>query len=253
MEFFCWSVELFGLVKDHQIANRQIIPIERTVIQGVENFTVFGAREWNHFYGAVGEQPEYPEGIADILNGLCPYTGESVKDAYALVLIPQTVNEMPLTLNNLSDLIQQPLNNGHPANYEWYDTVPEQLRQSPSGQSYWALVRKSVLQNTINIPYAQQVELVNQHASAGFEPPKALEMVVCIMMEPVVSGHKLFSDDPLTYTRCVDRVQVRNQNAQYIISVGGFGRSGLNISFVILDQNYTHETEGMSVMRKFVV
>ena len=65
---------------------------------------VFGAAEWNKYFGDVGVEPPLPD---DIVQRLSELSANNV-----LVLIPATVNGQPLTLTTVGELVQKPLQ-GH--------------------------------------------------------------------------------------------------------------------------------------------
>ena len=61
---------------------------------------VFGASEWNKYFGDVGAEPSLPD---DIVQRLPELSKNNV-----LVLVPATVNGKPLTLKTLGELVQNP-------------------------------------------------------------------------------------------------------------------------------------------------
>jgi hypothetical protein len=57
----------------------------------------FTKKDWNNF-GDIGEEPPLPKGIINILKGPCPFSpGKTVGETHRLVLIPETMNDKPLT------------------------------------------------------------------------------------------------------------------------------------------------------------
>lgn len=73
----------------------------------VEQFA-FGPKDWNRYFGDVGESPPLPPDIMDILKSPCPYwEGKSVANTHLLVLIPKTVNGSLFTLNLLGEMIKE--------------------------------------------------------------------------------------------------------------------------------------------------
>ena len=69
-------------------------------------YCVIGKAELEKFLGEVGEEPPYPSKIKEILRSPCPYwSGCKVEQTHILVLIPETINGIPLTLKHLMDLL----------------------------------------------------------------------------------------------------------------------------------------------------
>ncbi len=90
---------------------------------------------------------------------------------------------------------------------------------------------------------AQQkmVAVLSQNANVNCEIPTALEAAVSILTHHVRSGERLFSRDPVTYTRCLDMYE----DCQVV--VGGFAPSGLLVSC----RNYDSDDIGVAALRKF--
>jgi hypothetical protein len=76
--------------------------------------------------------------------------------------------------------------------------------------------------------YGDQSKLVetwSQKTGIPYQIPGTLEAAVCILLEHVQSGTRLYSDSPRTYIRCHERV------AWFRMAVGGFGAAGLRVSY----------------------
>ena len=183
----------------------------------------FGKAKWATYFGDSGVEPPLPPNIHQILQSPCPFwPGKKVEETHLLVLIPQTVNGKPLTLDYLEQLIQKPLGGGHATKYEYYyKPVKQEHGAKPAGQSHWVLMTTDVIPTSKNKPYAQQQELVRKYAH--YQVPQTLEATTCILMEQVKEGRRLYPRDPWTYTRC------QEQTAGYQNGVGGFGPSGLDV------------------------
>jgi len=184
----------------------------------------FGKAEWERYFGEVGEQPPLPADIGEILSGPCPYwEGRRVEDTHMLVLIPETVNGAPLTLNSLKELIQRPLEGGHNTDYRCYeDNIKNELGDQGASHSYWALMTKDVLPNSRNKTFSEQQALIQ----GPYVVPGALEAATAILMHHAKGGEKLYPQNPNTYTRCQEKVS----NNLYRVLVGSFGPAGLDVS-----------------------
>ena len=165
---------------------------------------------WARYFGAVDSSPSPPSGIDQILNSPCPFwEGKQVRDTHLLVLIPSYVAGQPLTLDYLGQLIQRPQGGGHATKYDFYPSYTRSAigGQSPSS-SYWVLMTRDVLPGSRWESYQEQCALVADHAKRtglGYEVPGALEAAVVMLLHHVRSGERLYSDSPLTWTRCRDK------------------------------------------------
>jgi hypothetical protein len=209
----------------------------------------FGAKAWSRYFGEVSMEPFLPSDIDAILRGPCPFwAGKSVKDTHLLALIPSRVAGKPFSLNLLGELIEHPKGGGHPTQYDCYDLdVQAALGAQSAGGSYWVLMTRQVLQGSKSKNYASQKALIAAHSSENGLPyklPGALEAVTVILSHYVRTGERLYSDSPLTYTRCQELVY-----NQYPVSVGGFASGGLLIHNYYSDF-YDYDV-GVASLRKF--
>ena len=208
----------------------------------------FGKADWEKYFGPIDAEPPLPPDIDKILQGPCPiWEGKRVQDTHLLTLIPTTVNGRPLTLDSLSELIERPQGGGHATKYGYYsDYVKKELgSQSPSKAS-WALMTKDVIPNSRNKGYKDQKKLVRSLSSRiglPYELPKAFEAAVSILMHHVKRGERLYTDSPLTWTRCQESVNER----RWSVAIGGFAAGGLNVSYGVIG----YGTHGVGVLRKF--
>ncbi len=203
----------------------------------------FGKAKWEKYFGDVGVEPPITQEIVEILKSPCPYWGgKRVEETHMLVLIPQTVNGRPLTLNALQELAQHPIGAGFATQYRNYN---DHVRQEHGGQtvskSYWALITKDVLPNSRNKNYAEQQALIK----GPYTVPGALEIATGILMHHVQTGEKLYPDSPNTYTRCLEQVC----GNQYRVLVGSFGSSGLCLDLSFGDGRSGYF--GLGGVRKF--
>ncbi|MBA3604031.1 MAG: hypothetical protein H0W50_10440 [Parachlamydiaceae bacterium] len=128
--------------------------------------------------------------------------------------------------------------------YGSVQVVIDELKM-PNDKSYWALMSKDVLNGSRNKSFKKQQKMVSElskKASVQCEVPKALEAVVSILTHQVRSGVRLFSDNPVTYTRCLEEL------ADFQVLVGGFAPSGLRVPYLL---SYANPCFGVAVLRKF--
>ena len=100
---------------------------------------------------------------------------------------------------------------------------------------------KDVIPGSRGKSYAEQQCLV-AGLVGGYAVPLLLDAAVCILLEHVETGVRLFSDDPSTYTRCQEQVEGRWQ-----VVVGGFASAGLIVNPHIYNLDYP----GIAAARKF--
>ncbi len=200
----------------------------------------FGKALWATHFGDIGIEPPLPPNIHTILESPCPFwPGKKIKETHLLTLIPATINGAPLTLNKLEELIQNP-QQGHKAEYRYYNRdIKNEHGTTPVNQAYWVLMSRDVIPESRRKSYADQQQLVAQHPH--YQVPQAIEAAVCILMEFVVSGVRLYGHRPLTYTRCEQSFQ------GYQLIVGGLDAVGLIVYSAYVDNDYT----GVGALRKF--
>ena len=190
-----------------------------------ENFA-FGPKDWNRYFGDVGEAPPLPPDIMGILRSPCPYwEGRIIANTHLLVLIPQTVNGQPFTLDLLGEIIKAPKGGGHSAKYYRASFVLNELGDRGITSSYWALITKDVIPNSRSKTYTEQQALLED----PYAVPGALEIATGILMHYTQTVERLYSDNTNTFTRCQETT---NNNSRVV--VGSFGPSGLNVFDVLI-------------------
>ena len=178
---------------------------------------VYGKEAWETHFGAVGEVPPLPQDIEKILSSPCPFwPNKTVQETHLLVLIPETVNGKPLTLNLLQELIKAP-KSGNKTEYRYYDKyVEEELGEQKAPASHWVLLTNDVIPGSRNKSYSAQKELMSKY------PPytlgNALDITAALLIHHVKTGGRLYTDNPNTYARCLERV---NSN-QWPVAIGYF-------------------------------
>ena len=214
-------------------------------------FQAFGREKWMQYFGKIGEEPPLPPDIHQILQGSCPfYPGKTVQETHMLVLIPATVNGALFTLDTLEQLIQHP-KQGYATKYEYYEKeIKKALGNQSPPKSYWVLMTKDVLPNSISKSFVDQCALVEncaQRARVPYQVPTILESATSILLEHVQTGTRLYSCEPWIYTRCQEKVENGWNVAGYQRAVGGFGPGGLNV----VGNNVGFVSMGVASLRKF--
>lgn len=151
--------------------------------------TVFGKAEWEKYIGDVGKEPLLPQNIIKFL--------KKNLDTYILVLVPKTVDGIPLSLNSLGEFVQKP-KQGHATTYRYFaPSVRELHGATPNTRSHWIVLSKDLLPFSQEIDYEDQEELVAEHSKTSgimFTVPTLLDVAVCIFMEYIRSKTRLYSE-----------------------------------------------------------
>ncbi len=184
---------------------------------------VFGKKQWETYFGEIGKEPPLPKDIYEILNSPCPiFLGKKVRETHMLVLIPETVNGKPLNLTTLEELVKAP-KEGHATQYS-DDISGEILNDEHANQatakSHWALMTMDVIPESRNKSYSDQHDLITELAKQtgiNYEVPNVLDVAICILMHYIGDGKRLFTDDPLTCTRCQENVQGSQLNCWLLL------------------------------------
>jgi len=209
----------------------------------------FGKKEWETYLGKIGEEPPLPENIEEILNSPCPFykpsglsgwfnTPPKVKDTHVLVLIPETVNGKPLSLNHLNDCIPNRETKFCALSVDdWSDVqiaLGEILNVNVT-KSYWVLVSKETFTRS-NVP-AQMDESIKNYKD--YEIPRAIEVVTCILAAFFTTQTHLFNNSG-NFTHCCDPFKYR-------ICVGSLPPRGIFLNHMEFDEN----KNGCVAVRRF--
>jgi hypothetical protein len=191
-----------------------------------------GEVEWKHYFGDVGSIPNLPSNINAVLGSPCPFwPGKKVRDTHLLVLMPASVEDAPLTLNLLEELIQRPKHSSHKTEHQYYDDATKaQLGEKSPDRPYWLLITRDVLRDSRGKSYTAQKDLVARCAKKiqqPYELPGALEAATAVLIHHARTGERLFGDGPWTYTRCQELVDYGSY--KYPVVVGGFMSSGFSV------------------------
>jgi hypothetical protein len=164
-------------------------------------------------------------------------------DCLMLVRLPKTLNG-GLTITSLGKLAKKYFPESD-SGYEYIlNAIAQEHGDKSIDKSNWVLMTKNVLPESRGKSYDVQQRIVADLAKKSlisYEVPEILESAVCILSQYFGSTIRLFSYDPLTYTRCKDEVQ-GNQTV-----VGGFAPDGLDVHNYLFD----NDSIGVAALRKF--
>jgi hypothetical protein len=184
------------------------------------------------------EMLSLPKNIAEELR-YSAFPGKSIRETHVLVRMPKG-----LTIKKLGKLAKKYFpSNIHGYRYTWQGVI-DKLADKSINESVWLLMTKDVLLGSRNKTYNQQKVIVDELAKTtgvDYQIPTILEAATCILAEYSRSKNRLFSDNPLIYTRCRDNIQ------NYQMAVGGFYSSGLRI----IDNYFEKKFIGIAILRKF--
>ena len=182
---------------------------------------VFGKKDWEKYFGDIGEEPPLPYSIEDILNEPCSFWPDrKVKETHLLVLIPNTVNGKPFTINYLQKLIQEP-KSGFATTYDYYRYAISKPLEHKSYRSHWALMTNDIIPRSRNA-FRQWNWFIADHSAKTGIPcklPHELDVATCILTYYVRTGERLYS----CTTTCTKDVDERGSR----LSVGYFSNKGL--------------------------
>jgi hypothetical protein len=231
------SAEVQTLPKAQAAATIASPPIEKPVVLPL---TPLGKKAWETYFGEVGAEPPLPPDIKQILKAPCPFVdGKKVFETHLLVLVPQTHNGLPLTLKTLRNLVKKPLT-GSATQYSGFDLGQYTDRAAPP--SHWVLLTRDVIEGSRNKSYQDQQAFLHKKGHGVYAVPTLLDATVCIFMEYVCTGTRLYPAYPFTFTRCQERFSDDLQ-----LGVGGYSKSGLEVGMI----DCFNERSGVGGSRKF--
>lgn len=216
------------------------LPLETHLIQSVELNKIqkesaipemaFGKAKWEEYFGDIGVEPPLPSNIEQILNKPCPYwPSKKVRETHLLVLFPEKINEKPLTLFLMQQLAKNPKRKGHVPSYNNSLNVKENndiLKiNSHSLPSYWALITKDTIPNSLIKSYYQQKSLLKK----DYFVPSALELTIGLLTYYVENGKW----EQSCITRCKDIIQ-----EDYHVLVGPYNNSWPHYEVTLVFGNY---------------
>ncbi|MBA3816526.1 MAG: hypothetical protein H0X29_08425, partial [Parachlamydiaceae bacterium] len=218
--------------------------ISKMVVDYLEEYPSFGESEWTALCERVDPAPPLPHDFSDIWNGPCPiYSGKKISETHMLVYIPATVDGKPFTLKKLGEIAKRFFPQNDSGYSHIWSGINDELGDK-SIKSRWVLMTKDVLPGSRNKSYAEQQKTVDRLAkkSLVYKVPGTLEAATCILVQYFFdSKTRLFNDEPLTYTRCKEKVR------GYQTVVGGFAPAGLDV----FRSHSDYDSIGVAALRKF--
>ena len=210
----------------------------------------FGKKEWEKYFGDIGLEPPLPANIEKILNEPCSFwPDKKVKETHLLVLIPNTVNGNPFTMNYLEELINKPKSGHSTKAYRSYNRrIPlgrvKEIDESYS--SHWVLMTRDVIPGSRHKCYQDCCNMIANHSKETglhYELPNLLEATASILTHYVKTGERLYSNDPwtLTYIR-------ESMKYGWLLVVGDFAPDGLVVTF---DLGNLYICQGVAGCRRF--
>ena len=160
----------------HQVANDK--HLWKAMHQKIPE-SAFGPKQWFELLGIdVGEAPPLPLNINEILKSRCPFSDDEnihIEDTHWLVLIPKTMNGIPLTLKTLGEFGQT----GH------RDICPPFFMEQdkPLDKSRWVLMTKGVIPESRNKSILIQNKLIESRGHQKYQIPSALEAATCLFID----------------------------------------------------------------------
>lgn len=208
-----------------------------------------GKDVWEKYFGEVGMEPPLPDNIDTILVSSCPFwPDKTIGETHLLAMIPATVNGSPFTLDVLGALVAAPKSGVYQTQLRYHNSlVREAIGMKSEGRSYWILMTRDVLPSSRSHEYSAQRSFVDDMARTtgiGYTIPTVLEASTAILLHYVRGrGVRLYSEEPATYTRCLDFV-----DGPHPVSVGGFSEAALHIHHTY--RNVINDF-GVACLRKF--
>ena len=231
------------------LANIPILPkpIVQDEVSASIPYIAFGKADWEKYFGDVGLEPPLPENIEEILNEPCSFwPNKKVKETHLLVLIPNTVNGNPFTMNYLGELVQSP-RSGHSTRYIIYNDCTKEAVGDKSYPYHWVLITRDIIPGSRNENYSNCYKLITDHSKKTglpYELPHLLDATASILMHYVKTRERLYSDDPWTWVYSQD---IANG---YPLVVGGFASDGLSFIYHGITPQYSRRL-GIAVCRRF--
>ena len=188
----------------------------------------FGKAKWKRYFGNIGVEPPLPANIKKILKAYCPFwPDKKIQETHLLVLIPNTVNGKPFTMNYLGELIKKP-NSKRSTKYRFYYDGVEEAIGDKSYPSHWILMTRDIIPGSKKMDYLTCCNMIaNYSKKTGipYELPHLLEATTAILMHYFKTGERIYGDDPHIWTISQDVDKANNQ-----LFVGGFTTGGLSVS-----------------------
>lgn len=173
------------------------------------------------------------------------FPGKSIRKTHVLVRIPKGV-----TIKKLGEFAKKYFSNNTDGYRYILPRIANELGDDPANASAWLLMTKNILSGSRSKRYRQQKNAIAEFAKktgVPYQVPTILEAVTCIFATYSYSKSHLFSDNPLTYTRCQYMHWQKNVE-DYQIVVGSFSSRGLIVN---TRTSCESKSVGVAALRKF--
>ena len=152
------------------------------------NSSLFEGKDWNEYFGDVGEVPELPKNLDQILDEPCPFIeGETVRDTHILTLIPANLDGKAFTLNRLSEVIEKPKKGFKSKISESFKSIKDCVGNKRNPKPYWVLMSKEICVNRIT--HEEAVEFISK--KPNYKLPSTLEAATSFLTHYVRKGEDL--------------------------------------------------------------
>lgn len=201
---------------------------------------LMGSQEWLAL-GVARKTPPLPKNILKALNE--PSPSNPLKKAWEtgmLVLIPETIDGEPLTLNRLGELTKKHFPETGTCFRSIDPVISIEYGNTPVDRSHFVFIEKNVLPRSKDKSFQEQSAMIR----APYKTPELLPMAVGIVLKYLNSepNKRLFSDNPITFSRCKETFR------NFHVIIGGFTPRGFAITY-----NFDHhlENNGIGCMKTF--
>lgn len=210
-------------------------PSERAILEKV----IIGPEQWKACLGDPGVIPPLPRHIYQMLFGPCPFWGgKRIHETHRLVLIPKTLDGLPVTLNLLEKLMKNPKQGLATKCDQTSPTVFMEHGNKPSASSYWILMTTQLIPEALHGDLSVLTPILARDGGGFYRVPALLEATACILMEYIIRGTILY---PNIFTLCQEKDR---GDPGYQTCVGFFYKECINISI-----NHGHSSAGLAGVR----
>ncbi|WP_194847472.1 hypothetical protein [Candidatus Neptunochlamydia vexilliferae] len=206
-----------GMIAARTLESTQIS--RNTEIQKKFLHAVFGKSIWeSHFKNVEGAEPPLPANIEEILSAPAPFEVEGYKkdaptsETHILVWIPEKVDGVSLSLNNLQNLF---------GNYHGYSKeIKNEHGSKTTSSAHWILLSRNILKGTRGKGYPYQKKVMAAYSYEGYNLPSSLDIAAALLLYQSKNKKNLFpkgkDNNFSTLTRCLESVT----NNNYPVAIG---------------------------------
>lgn len=222
--------------------SRQSLPLHKHYI---------GPRHWESAFDiSLKTKRDLPEEMVRFLNSQCVFNPKmKVIDTHIVCYIPSKVNNKMLTLAYFIDELLPNIKGKrkeHAKIYDYsnkfkgvYEGREVALLNTGLDDDRWVVMyagkggkKTGVIPNSRSKIWNKQCQLLNtanKKMVRPYEKPRAFKMVICTLMNYIVTGVKILGDHPVTYTRCDEQWSKDGYGAYHRVDVGWLDMNGIDI------------------------